>query len=156
MWARWPDGDTKEIASLTFQRWTSLGNSGAPSVGKWVQLGLVWRGLHSVTLNQLEVRPRPDRQLLVSLYEQGKQILQINTEKLSQDDDDPNCKVKKAYGLMVTIGEMYQKDLVPKEKLTEVREKEIKKLETSTPEKAKAKRKQKSTKKQIKRVVERN
>ena len=127
MIARWPDGMTKSLATCTVARWevlnTSSSSSGPPS--KWVSLGLVWKELHSVTKNNLEVRPRADRTLLCSLYEQGRQILQLNTTSLKKVTADENDQIKTAFVIMKGIAQDYRDDKITKEQLKAVRDKTL-------------------------------
>eukprot|EP00969_Alexandrium_andersonii_P005849 253680-Alexandrium_andersonii.AAC.1 len=67
VFAVWEDGSRKQIPQMTVGEWQSMARSRQPASKK------VWAGQHKQTANKLEVRPRQDRELLMSLFEQGQQ-----------------------------------------------------------------------------------
>ena len=68
---------------------------------------------HEKTSHELEVKPRTDRTLLVSLYEQGTQICMIDTTKfhneLTEEQKLTICKE-----IMTSICRRYANDNLPK------------------------------------------
>ena len=69
--AVWPDDSRTAIAELTLQAHQA---SHRPSPGA----SSAWQKLHTVTKNVISVRKRVDRSLLMSIYEQGAQVCQVN------------------------------------------------------------------------------
>ena len=65
--AEWADGYKSTIAAMTV---ADLANPLSSASGDHTH----WSGMHTITKHKLAVRPRKDRKLLASLFEQQKQV----------------------------------------------------------------------------------
>ncbi|CAK0820691.1 unnamed protein product [Prorocentrum cordatum] len=74
--AEWHDGYTKEINDMTKERWENLTKASHAKSGE----GPLWEEESSITRNKLYIDQRVDRHLLMSLYEQGSQILMMRLD----------------------------------------------------------------------------
>ena len=83
--ARWPDGHEHTISGLTYGR---LGEMMRVSHGASASQGPLWEGVHSQTNHKITVAQRVDRQLLVSVYEQSRQILQVKATAFGPIEDE--------------------------------------------------------------------
>jgi len=81
--ARWADGHEHAIPGLTY---TTLGD--LMRGGQSVSQGPLWEGTHAKTMHKITVAQRVDRDLLVSVYEQSRQILQIKASKFGPLADE--------------------------------------------------------------------
>jgi hypothetical protein len=72
--ATWPDGCEWVVATVTHRDFADL-EKGRRGTGDEP----IWQMTHSVNNNTLKLAQRPDRKLLLSLYEQTRQILQVHT-----------------------------------------------------------------------------
>ena len=68
-----------------------------------------WEGQHRSSKNRLYVSNRADRHLLMSLYEQSRQIAQIRVDRFG-DENEQN--IKKACDMMTKLGKMYAEEQV--------------------------------------------
>ena len=65
-----------------------------------------------MTHHRLQIRARPDRQLLCSLFEQGKQILQVIVKMFGSEDDNESMTAAAAF--LQSIAEEYESDKLQK------------------------------------------
>ena len=106
--ARWADGSSHPLPGLTKLRLSEL--QGAPIVRT------LWESRHAESGNRIWIDQRVDRQLLLSMYEQGKQRLQLsvnlfgNVPNERQSPDHP--AIKAALNIMVIVAEKFSKHLL--------------------------------------------
>ena len=94
--AKWPDGETHIITDLT---WGQLRGLQVRTPGA-VAAGPLWAGETHDTHHALQIEQRVDRPLLMSLYEQSRQMLQsrqnifgeVKDHSKQLRADDPTCK----------------------------------------------------------------
>ena len=75
--AVWPDDMKWKVSDVTSSQYQLLCSKSTSGGGSNV-LREFWRGEHVVSHHACIVKERTDRTRLVSLFEQGRQILQIN------------------------------------------------------------------------------
>ena len=116
----WPDGWEAKLTGWTVKKIKDLSRGGKAQK----DLGTFFKIQHESTKNLLVVDQRTDRALLMSLYEQGKQICQVRVDKFGDLDQKSPSKlpndhpvVKKAGDFMKEICEAYCKDEVAIEDL---------------------------------------
>ena len=80
--ASWPDGFSARIPELTWGHVQDL------TGGRVSMAGVLFRAEHSVTKHAVTVAQRLDRRLLLSLYEQSRQVLQIPVSKFGPVEDE--------------------------------------------------------------------
>ena len=105
--AVWPDDSRTAIAELTVQAHQA---SHRPSPGA----SSAWQKLHTVTKNVISVRKRVDRCLLVSIYEQGAQVCQVNVHAKF---GETSAAIDKALEFMVTLATEYVENKIQKKDL---------------------------------------
>ena len=129
---RWPDGFTVEMKeTIEFVKGlTRQSRSSGPEGSE----GSLWEGEHIATKHVLTLCQRPDRKLLLSLFEQGRQILQVRMDHFGELDD-PNTRLprdseilKKAVEFMKPIAELFAKNKIQKDELSSVRDNLLKKM----------------------------
>lgn len=99
--AIWSDGWRHAIADILtrdLERMCEPPSAVAPN-------NSLWEGEHIETHHRLIVRKRPDRGLLISLYEQSAQVAQVKVSSFG-DDEDP-AAIETATNLMVKLAKMY-------------------------------------------------
>ena len=82
--AKWKDGFQKEITDLSCEQLQAIMDGKS---GKSGGCEVLWSGTHKATKHDLCVRQRADRSLLVVLYEQSRQILQVKAADFGEFDD---------------------------------------------------------------------
>ena len=110
--ASWPDGSEEEVDSLTLERLECLVGS---RPGRARSSPDLWEMEHHISRHTVSVRQKVDRNLLVILFEQKRQILQVYMrsfgevadERYQVPDTHPACVA--AVEFMSTIGEKYCK-----------------------------------------------
>ena len=107
--AVWPDDSRTAIAELTVQAHQA---SHRPSPG--ASSANTWQKLHTVTKNVISVRKRVDRCLLVSIYEQGAQVCQVNVHAKF---GETSAAIDKALEFMVTLATEYVENKIQKKDL---------------------------------------
>jgi hypothetical protein len=112
--AEYADGSTHIVSDITCENLDSIRSSrqSAPSAHVFVEGQVV------ATHHRIVVKERADRRLLVSMFEQGKQILQVPVYRLG---DESKESVDKAAKLMVEIASKYCTGVVGKRLLTKER-----------------------------------
>ena len=123
MTAVWRDGMKKGMAEITVgefkQREAAQDKKGQNRIG--------WSQVHPVTKSLIQVKPRADRNPLVSLYEQGCQIAQVRTQGFH--DHDPKKQQEGAMTFLTDIAIMYCKDFVGKDNLESYVKDQLQKVE---------------------------
>ena len=107
--AVWPDDSRTAIAELTVQAHQA---SHRPSPGD--TSANTWQKLHTVTKNVIRVRKRVDRCLLMSIYEQGAQVCQVNVHAKF---GETSAAIDKALEFMVTLATEYVENKIQKKDL---------------------------------------
>ena len=100
--AHWIDGGSWQVSDVTVAEFLCARGSATPA-------DEIWAGQHVISKAQLALKNRPDRQALLSLYEQSKQILQIAYSLFASQ---PDC-----IDFMRAICCDYAEDKIPKEEL---------------------------------------
>ncbi|CAK0828552.1 unnamed protein product [Prorocentrum cordatum] len=115
--ARWRDGTTHRFR-ISVAEFT-IGKSGSRARS----IDAMWTGEHSATHNVLTLQQRTDRMQLLSLYDQGAQILQVSLYKFGGlpmpqpgqvPNDDPT--LRKAVDFMLPFCKMWESDKVQDKK----------------------------------------
>ena len=107
MTAQWCDGATWAIACYTLGEHEAL--AAASSAHSSGTLKLYFDSQHSTSHNRIIVKKREDRSLLMSIYEQGRQVLQCTVKRFASEDD--------AGFFMAEIAEKYCKALIARSDL---------------------------------------
>jgi hypothetical protein len=136
MIAKFADGSERLMPELTRARYESVQRA----------TNDVWSGEHCLTHNTLHVRKRPDRGLLISLFEQTLQICSVpvdwletngwRSEHRSKPASDPErfnapnteAAVKRAIDLMMAISKDYAENKIAKDVLYKRRDEELNKM----------------------------
>ena len=126
MWT-WSDGQTVKFTSCTVGAFKlkerhSTQSAGAP---------LAWEGVHKATQHKISVAQRVDRSLLLSVYEQDRQILMlkmnlfapIENEHAQVPPDHPAAIG--AYKFLIPIAKRFANDEIAKTQLKEERDKAL-------------------------------
>jgi hypothetical protein len=110
---KFQDGTEKEITDMTYARLAEIKKGGTRKAGQ----GPIWEGMHEKTKNRIWVSQRSCRILLMSLYEQSKQRLNVHIKDFGEippdesevkgvlDNDHPT--VKKAAEYVVMLAKKY-------------------------------------------------
>jgi hypothetical protein len=108
----------------------------------------LWSASHISTHNALTISQRPDRSLLLSLYEQSKQVLQVRVGIFGPLPDPQPAVVprsdetlQKALAFLRPLAERYSKGEVDTDALIAIRDDELSKLGLKKTSSAKAPRK---------------
>ena len=135
MIAKFADGSERLMPELTRARYEGVQRA----------TNDVWSGEHCLTHNTLHVRKRPDRGLLISLFEQTLQICSVpvdwlatngwRSEHRSKPASDPErfnapnteAAVKRAIDLMMAISKDYAENKIAKDMLYKRRDEELNK-----------------------------
>jgi hypothetical protein len=123
MVAEWPDGSRAAIAGITLGRHTALADQ-RQGAAKPSRFKREYR--HKATTHKIVVDKRADRGLLMSVWEQGKQILQIPVKRFG--DETTEAAQDAAFSLMDKIAQQYANDEVPRTELYKLRDLEMKKF----------------------------
>jgi len=125
--ANYHDGSSAALPELTCKGYRDLVDA--------VGTGVLWRGEHCVSKNNLRVQLRADRGILVSLFEQSHQVCQVPIDTFEtvnwraenrpgKNTDEGKYKVPntkeardKAEKFMVQIGKSYAADQISKDQL---------------------------------------
>ena len=125
---RWPDGYEVEMKE-TVGAVSALDRGNRDRVkGASPRL---WEGDHSVTKHLLTIQQRCDRCLLLSMFEQDRQILQVRVDKFGHLDHqnrqpDDNETLQKALSFMIEIAVMFQSDQYKRDDLRDLKDGMIK------------------------------
>ena len=106
--ASWPDGTIKSITACTWGEWSTTSSAKHAPVAD-----VLYASEHSASHHRLLVKPRMDRGLLVSLYEQNSHIGCVRVALLSTEaDEPPDCKNNhhKVAALMIRLTKRYEKN----------------------------------------------
>jgi hypothetical protein len=104
---------TLEIPGLTFERLRNLSRAAHATPGR------LWLQEHSGTKHKIYIEQRVDRKLLLSLYEQSKQRLQVRVDAFGQVEDQTKQLPKdhpalvKALAFMIDIGWKFVNGEIP-------------------------------------------
>jgi hypothetical protein len=113
--AIWTDGHEKEISNITVGGFKKLviGRKGS------AEPNLIWSGEHSVNHNKLAVKKRPDRSLLIVMYEQQKMVLGVRTALFDASGEDPEgeAAVTAATKVIMQVATMYMQNEITAEQL---------------------------------------
>jgi hypothetical protein len=130
-----------EVPGLTIKRLKLLVNRGGSSY-----CGELWASTHAVTKHKISIQQRVDRNLLLSLFEQTRQILQIRIDLFGPIEDQRSQLpkdsdfVKKSLSFMQPIAEKYCRGDLCKDDLKNARDVAIKELGLVSIKKAAMKR----------------
>ena len=117
MEACWPDGVVKKLKGITVKWWKKNQDKQATPAA--------WQITHPETQSIITVKKRMDRHELSSMYEQGKQILQVRPDGWT---GTPEEKTQKAAEFMQRIAKKYVQDKVDKDGLKSLRNKLLDKV----------------------------
>ena len=112
MVATWQDGMKKTFVECTYGWWQKL-KQNKEKRGRDAEHAL-WAKRYPVTQNVIKIARRKDIGVLVSLYEQGAQLLQVRADGFEDG-------VTGGINFLIPIAEMYLKDEVEKGDLKKVR-----------------------------------
>jgi hypothetical protein len=120
--ACWPDGHSAAIPSLTVSKYEALARAvyGSP--------GTCWEGMCEGSKHALVIRQRVDRRLLLCLFEQSRQILQVNLGSFGDIDDEARQQDLKhpaviaGLQMMLPIAELYAAGKLQRKELTKARD----------------------------------
>ena len=114
--AKWKDGSVLEIEDLTREQWEQIQTQRTAGVQN--PIVNLWE-MESSNRHALYIAQRVDRTLLVSLYEQGKQILMVRADKFAELPSPQPARVPndhpaivKALALMAPIATDYAKGVI--------------------------------------------
>ena len=125
--ADWPDG-TRHLINATVGQLSAMSRDGSRVEGALYQTE------HCVTKHALTVRQRADRTLLVSLYEQKQQILQVKAEFFGDTNGAKNMlppshpAIVAAATFMTSIANAYAADKIKKHELKADRDQRLKRI----------------------------
>lgn len=120
------DPRVHEVPGLTVKRLMLLVNRGGSYCGE------LWSSTHSVTKHKIHLQQRVDRHLLISIFEQTRQILQLRLDQLGPIDDQrqqlpkESEVLKKGISIMQPLAEKYCRGEVSKDDLKQARDTAIK------------------------------
>jgi hypothetical protein len=123
--AKFSNGDVAEVPGLTFQALRRLLRRGTITT-----TGKLWQAEHVATHHALHIEQRVDRKLLLSIFEQSKQRLQIRMDRFGElTDEEQAQQLPEKHGVLIEalkflqpIAELYAKDEVKLEDLKKVRD----------------------------------
>ena len=126
--AKWPDGIELICPGVMVKQYTAL-TSRELRVKKGT--GMLVEFTHVDTKHLISVQQRVDRKLLMSVYDQGRQILMVNqdlfgaveNQHVQQDLDSRSLQA--CLKFMTDIAENYAAGRIPKESLKEVRDERL-------------------------------
>jgi hypothetical protein len=138
--ARWDDGSMFTIEDMTVQAYRQQADQRGTK-----ERDCLWTGSHTVTHHRLEIKQRPDKELknkplstklLMSLYEQGRQILQVRVCEFGHVQGDGQClspedkTIKAALAFMQPIAIDYMMNKFPVDEIKDIRNKAFEKHKT--------------------------
>ena len=87
---KWIDGHEHQVMAVSVADYELLTKprSNTKSDG----LKDYWSGTHCNSNNAITIRTRTDRQLLVSMYKQKKQVLQVRANKFLSEGEENTCQ----------------------------------------------------------------
>ena len=128
------DGCKLQVMDLTQQQYMDLKKVNIRDMST-----AIWSGQHVKSKNRIAVKKRPDRGLLISMFEQALQVCQVNvmwfeTKEFRQQHKDntanaPNSKeaLNQASDFMTKIAKLYANDKIAKKNLYSHRDTELQK-----------------------------
>ena len=133
------DGTKKEIVAMTTKHFLEMK---AAAVGSGGSGGGddIWSGEHVASKHRLAVRKRPDRGLLISLFEQSLQVCQANVDWFESDEFRRNSRpagekkyavpntmeaIKAASTLMTVVAKSYASNKIEKAQLYQLRDEHL-------------------------------
>ena len=149
--AHWDDGDVRSIPGIT---WGKYGNMQDPSAR--TASSVLWKAVQKGTNHKLTIVQRVDRNLLIILKEQQKQVLGMRLDHFGSIPDQskplpPNSEilnkatsVMKEIGMQFATGELQRADLIPyRNKMLVLDSKKTQSTENLEPEQRKTKQRKK-------------
>ena len=129
--ATWPDGDEWEVPMVTKAAWRDISKPRSKQ-----QEQPLWKSSHVVTNNTVWMAQRTDRSLLLSVYDQGRQIGQVRVDTFGELPEPQPAVVArnhpalmKAVDFFKPLAEAYSKgEIKDKEELKAQRDKLLKEL----------------------------
>lgn len=118
------DGARLVINCCTTSQYSKLIGAAGERKAKTTQND-AWAGEHIISKNQIYVRQRTDRNLLMSMYEQKLQILQVNVSTFHIEGEADKLAIEKAGKFMSGLAEDYALDKIRKESLKEERDERL-------------------------------
>lgn len=103
VFVRFPDGCEYELSEISVQRWQQRRQAPAAAA--------IWTGIREATGSPLVVKYRPDRTMLVSLTECGKQICQVKRDIFT--DQTEAAKIMTALAIDYSTGAISKAGLFP-------------------------------------------
>ena len=125
--ATWPDGYSAQVSECTYGMYKSQQRKHKSSAES-----SLWSGVHSITNNKVTVVQRVDRSLLLSVVEQGRQILQVRVDRFGElpgpqpstvPRTDPT--LSKAADFLQPIAEDYCRDVIKLTDLQQIRDEKL-------------------------------
>jgi hypothetical protein len=118
------DGARLIITDCTTSQYKKL--TGAPGERKTTIHHIdAWAGEHSISKNKIYVRARTDRELLMSMYEQKLQILQVKVATFQVAGADEKFAIENAGKFMARLAIDYASDEIRKENLKAERDERL-------------------------------
>ena len=125
--ATWAGGHSHEVPGLSIGRLKEI-------LGRGHSTGDLWCETHCESKHKLTVKQRVDRCLLLSLYEQQQQILQLRLNLFGKVEDEAkqlpkeHPTLQKALSLLIPLATKYAKNEIKKQDLKTLRDSEMKNI----------------------------
>ncbi len=118
--AVWEDGHEHTMDTMTVAEYTSVADGRKSKCDPTV----LWSGSHCVSHHKLTIRTRPDRSMLVVLFEQQKMILGVRTHLFCGEGEKPESEgpIAKAFEIIKQVADQYSNNLIQAEKLYHTRD----------------------------------
>jgi hypothetical protein len=128
--AKWSDGMQHSISDITCGDFDKLmGGRESDKPPSKIFFDEEMKDTH----HRVTVKPRPDRSLLVSMYEQGKQILQIPVKHFGPEDSEE--AMEKAASMMIILAKQFCSNELKRADLKDARTKLLKTVDKYKPPK---------------------
>jgi hypothetical protein len=118
--AVWPDGSTHAITSVTVAEFNIMMKQRQSTQ----LLHTIFEGEVAETHHRIIVKPRQDRYLLCSMYEQGRQILQIPVRKFGAESDPDTMAT--AGAILAELAKKYCSGEIQKHELKDMKTLKVK------------------------------
>ena len=116
--ACWPDGMRRTMPEVTTSMYDATMNKHKPIKSS----GPLWKATDPKTNSIISVKPRKDRGMLASLYDQGHQICQVRVEGFKTG-------LKEALPFMTAMGKEFMKGTIEKDDLSKKRDELLKNVD---------------------------
>lgn len=120
MLAVFPDGREYELAEMTVEDWRLRSETQKAIADTKKHVQVLWQRKHEASGLQMQIRPRPDREMLCSLYLGTAQVCQVPLSAFSD--------MAAAASLLRVVGEAFCDSKIGKNEFYTLRDSEAKKL----------------------------